>query len=109
MFSSFSSFELTLAGDVAIFVVTLLASTKIKDVLSGVPTEARAAADTLLADTKAKLSAAKADVLADVKAKFSVARVATPVVPAPVTLAPAPASVAVIQPAAPAPAPAPHA
>lgn len=81
MFSSFTSFQLTLLGDVAIFVATLVFGTKIKDFFTGVPAEARTAANTLLTDTKAKLSAAKADVLADVKAKFTTAPTVIPVQP----------------------------
>jgi hypothetical protein len=104
MFSSFTSFQLTLLGDVAIFVATLVFGTKIKDFFSGVPAEARTAANTLLTDTKAKLSAAKADVLADVKAKFS-APAALPAVKAvaaaPVVQAAAPVEVALPQAAPP--------
>lgn len=99
MFSSFTSFQFTLLGDVAIFVATLVFGTKIKDFFTGVPAEARTAANTLLADTKTKLTNAKLDVLADVKAKFTAApavkavAVAPVVQVAPVAVAPAVAPV----------------
>jgi hypothetical protein len=77
--------DLTLVGYVAVFVVTLVFSQKIKDYFSGVPAELRTGMSSLEAKAKSDLRAAAAGVIA----KYTSASAPAPAPVAPVAPAPA--------------------
>lgn len=75
MFKEMALDGMWLLGSWAVVLMTgVIMSQKIKDFLSGVPAELRAAMKTAEGDAKARLSAAKAKVLADVMSAFKTAQ-----------------------------------
>jgi len=101
--SLLTDFNLVLIGLAAAFVAGVLLSTKVKDYVKGVPSQARVAINNVEADALVKLKAAQASVLATLPGAAPAPKVALSAAAAPVqtfTAAPAPAPVVPVAPAA---------
>jgi hypothetical protein len=98
-FASFmTDFNLVLAGLVAAFIAGVLLSTKVKDIIKGVPSAARVAINNVEADALAKLKNAQTNVLATLPGAPPAPKVAlAPLpLPAPAPVAPVPAAAATV-------------
>jgi hypothetical protein len=105
--SLLTDFNLVLLGLAAAFVAGVLLSQKVKDLVKGVPAQARVAINNVEADALAKLKVAQSNVLATLPGAAPAPKVALAPLPQGVVLTPAPAPAAAPVAAAAAPAPAP--
>lgn len=103
MFQSYlTDFNLIVGGLLVAFILGVVFSTKVKDLIKGIPAQARAALNQVEADTVAKIKSAQAQVISTLPGVTVAKAPLAPLAPAAaaVALTPAPAL-------APAPAPAP--